>query len=127
MKEKNWALEESKRGITKLITSTDIDSLVNDYAAFFSEKNHQIDFVIQQLQHKSTHDAELVATLYAVWNNRLIKNKPIKIELLIEDFFNWSAKKKEKFLQEEIVITYNWMKKIKLIPSGFGKAVEAEV
>jgi hypothetical protein len=47
-----------------------------------------------------------MATLYAVWNNRLIKKKPTKVEMLVEDFFNWSAKKKEEFHDDQVVTTY---------------------
>lgn len=127
MREKDWLQEEQKGSITKFILGNNIGSLIKEYATHFREKSKQITFVIQQLKDKSTHDAELIATLYAVWNNRLIKNQPVKIELLIEDFFNWSAKKKEEFQQEEIVTTYKWLKTIKLIPSGFGKSIEVEV
>lgn len=66
----------------------------------------------------------MIATLYAFWNNRLINKKPIKIDALIEDIFNWSTKKKEVFQQEEIVTTYHWMKNIKLLPRVFRKIIE---
>ena len=123
MQEKDWLQEEQKGNITKFIPGDSIGSLIKNYAVYFREKGKQIVFVIQQLKDKSTHDAELIATLYAVWNNRLIRKKSVKIELLVEDFFNWSAKKKEEFQPEEVVSTYKWMKKIKFIPSGFGKAI----
>lgn len=126
IQEKDWLREEQKGNITKFVPGHNLESLIKDYAICFRKKSEQIDFVIQQLKDKSTHDAELIATLYAVWNNRLIKKKPVKIELLAEDFFNWSAKKKEEFQKEEVVTTYNWMKKIKLVPSGFGKVIALE-
>ena len=83
-------------------------------------------FVIQHLQDKTTHEAELIATLYAVWNNRLIKKQPVNVKHLVEDFFNWSSKKKEEFQEDEVTATYKWMKKIGLVSEGFGRAIEIE-
>lgn len=126
MQKKDWLQEEQKGKITKFTPGDNIGSLIKDYAVYFRKKGKQIVFVIQQLKDKSTHEAELIATLYAVWNNRLIKKKPVKIDLLVEDFFNWSPKKKEEFQHEEIVSTYKWMKKIKFMPSGFGKVISID-
>lgn len=123
MQEKDWLQEEQKGKITKFTPGDSIGSLIKDYAVYFREKGKQIVFVIQQLKDKSTHESELIATLYAVWNNRLIKKKPVKIDLLVEDFFNWSPKKKEEFQPEEVVATFKWMKQIKFVPSGFGKVI----
>jgi len=111
MQEKDWLREEQKGRITKFISGDNIDSLINDYGKYFREKSAKVDFIIQQLKGKSTHEAELIATLYAVWNNRLIKKRSIKVDLLVEDFFNWSPKKKEEFQQEEVMSTFKWMKK----------------
>lgn len=123
MKENKWFSEEQKGIITKFVPEENVGSIISKYAQYFRNKSQKIVFAIQQLQGKSTHDAELIATLYAVWNNRLIKKKPIKIGLLIEDFYNWSPKKKEQFQKEEIENTYKWLRMIKLVPSGFGPAI----
>ncbi|OQP65862.1 hypothetical protein A3860_14810 [Niastella vici] len=123
MQDRDWVQEEQRGKITKFTPGDNIGSLIKDYAVYFREKGKQIVFVIQQLKDKSTHESELIATLYAVWNNRLIKKKPVKINLLVEDFFNWSPKKKEEFQPEEVLTTYKWMKQIKFVPSGFGKII----
>ncbi len=123
MQEKDWVQEEQKRSLTKFIPGENMGSLIAGYATYFRPKGKQIVFAIQQLKDKTTHEAELIATLYAVWNNRLIKNKPIKIDLLEEDFFNWSAKKREEFQPEEIRATYKWMKTIAFVPKGFGQII----
>lgn len=123
MQEKDWLQEVQKGSITKFIPGENIGSLIKNYAGYFREKGKEIVFVIQQLKDKTTHEAELIATLYGVWNNRLIKKKPIKIDLLVVDFFNWSPKKIEEFQAEEVVATYKWMKEIKFVPRGFGKVI----
>ncbi len=123
MKEKDWFDEEQKGAITKFIPGTQVGSIIKDAAVYFRKISRQFTFVIQHLQEMDTHQAELIATLYAVWNNRLIKKKPIKIDHLITDFFNWSPKKKEEFQEEEVVAMYNWMRQAKFTPSGFGKVI----
>jgi type I restriction enzyme, S subunit len=124
MQEKDWFIEEQKNIITKFVPSENAGSLIVDYAKYFRSRGSKITFVIRQLMDKSTHDAELIATLYAVWNNRLIKKKSVAVKHLVEDFFNWSLKKKEEFQEVEVVEMYKWMKKVKLSPVGFGKVIE---
>ncbi|WP_255156484.1 restriction endonuclease subunit S [Ferruginibacter sp. HRS2-29] len=123
MKDKNWFEEEQKASITRFIPGENVGSLIKDYSKYFRSKSPKIVFIIEQLKDKSTHESELIATLYAVWNNRLLSNKSVKINLLVEDFFNWSPKKIEEFQEEEIVNAFKWMKKLKLIPTGFGKRI----
>ncbi|MFT4155486.1 restriction endonuclease subunit S [Parafilimonas sp.] len=124
MQEKDWAQEEQRGSITKFIPGENIGSLISNYPAYFRDKGSQITFVLKQLKDKSTHQAELIATLYAVWNNRLIKKQPVKIDMLVEDFFNWSAKKKDEFQKEEVFKTYKWMKEVRFVPKGFGKTID---
>ncbi|MFT3749026.1 MAG: hypothetical protein QM768_11940 [Agriterribacter sp.] len=124
MEEEDWFMEEMRSGKTRFKAGDNIGSLIKQYPAFFREKGGDITFVLQLLKDKTTHEAELIATLYAVWNNRLIKKLPIKEEELIFDFFNWSPKKKEEFQEDEISNTYKWMKEVRLTPTGFGKLIQ---
>ena len=124
MEEKDWFTEETKVSLTRFVPGENVGSLIGKYLDYFKDKAPKILFVLQQLKDKSLHDSELIATLYAVWNNRIIQKKPIKENELINDFFNWSPEKKEKFDAGEISIMYKWMKKIKLIPRGFGSVIK---
>jgi type I restriction enzyme S subunit len=123
MQDNDWFSEKQKGSITKFVPRDNVGALISGYREHFRGRGPRIVFVIQQLMDKSSHEVELIATLYAVWNNRLIRKRPVKEKELLEDFFNWSAKKKEEFQEEEVCVTYKWMKKVKLIPVGFGKFI----
>ena len=123
MQEKDWFAEETKLSQTRFVPGENVGSLIKEYAKYFRNKGAKIVFAMQQLKDKSTHEAELIATLYAVWNNRLIKKQAIKEKELINDFFCWSEKKKEEFQEDEVSGMFKWMKKMKLTPKGFGKLI----
>lgn len=68
-------------------------------------------------------EAEIIATLYAVWNNRLILNQPVTEELLIEDFYNWSERKLF-YSQEQVQKGFHWLHTHNVVPTGFGKELK---
>ena len=124
MKKMDWFDEETVRGGgTRFIPGKNVGSLIVEYPKYFRAKGKEIVFVLELLRDMNTNEAELIATLYAVWNNRLIRKKPVDITLLTEDFFRWSPKKKEAFLEQEIKERYEWMKEVKLVPRGFGELI----
>ena len=67
--------------------------------------------------------AEIVSTLYAVWNNRIIKREPISDDLLLEDFYAWS-KHKLDFSPDQVLCELNYMRKEEIIPIGWGKYID---
>lgn len=67
--------------------------------------------------------AEIISTLYAVWNNRIIKNEPIIDTLLLEDFYAWS-KHKLNFNRELVLNGLKYMRKEGIVPTGWGKYID---
>ncbi|MDM1377262.1 hypothetical protein HX023_17485 [Myroides marinus] len=66
---------------------------------------------------------EVVSTLYAVWNNRIIQKEMITDVLLKQDFLAWDEQK-EKYvdiLDKALV----WMRSNKIVPTGWGKVINA--
>lgn len=67
--------------------------------------------------------AELVATIYAGWNNLLIKQQiPSDEEIIYESRENWS-KRKLTIPREKFFKTLNWMRTHNFIPEGKGQLV----
>jgi hypothetical protein len=56
---------------------------------------------------------EIVVTLYAMWNTRIIKHEPITDDLFKPDLY------KDR-LDEKL----QWMRNNQIIPDGWGKIVE---
>ena len=73
--------------------------------------------------HKATMEqCEIVATLYAVWNNRIIRHQEITDELLKADFLAWDPHKYK--YRDRVMKALIWMRKENIIPVGWGDIVE---
>ncbi len=100
-----------KNAVTKIETILSKEDLIK-----INELVHT--FLPFEMEH-----AELIATLYAGWNNLLIQgSKPSDEEIVFESRENWSVRKltieREKFFK-----TLNWMKTHGYIPEGKGNIV----
>lgn len=87
------------------------------------EIQDKINELLAKIKSMDLSRAEIISTLYAVWNNRIIKNEPIADELLLEDFYGWS-KHKLDFSRELVLGGLNYMRKEGIIPTGWGKYID---
>jgi type I restriction enzyme, S subunit len=68
----------------------------------------------------STEDAEIIATLFAAWNDFLIDgHTPEDAEVIHEVRENWTPEK-QRFKPEHLQTWLDWMRKNKLVPRGRG-------
>lgn len=93
------------------------------YQGFFKPVIPRLDQLFSLMANLTDIEAEIIATLYAVWNNRIILNQPITEELLMEDFYHWSERKL-LYTQEQLQQGLQWMKMHSIIPTGFGKELK---
>lgn len=100
-----------------------LGKLTSDYPKFFKPVSDKINFVIGLLKDKNTDDSELVATIYAIWNNYIIQQQVLEAEILINEVYDWS-KSKAKFTKPAILAMWKWMKEVGLVPVGFGKLIK---
>lgn len=89
----------------------------------FADHAKEIDTFLDKLSKLSWEKSEIVATLYAVWNNHLIKKEPVDIDSLIEGFYAWSDHKKD-YSRERIISAYEYMKAENIVPTGRGKYID---
>jgi type I restriction enzyme S subunit len=121
-KEKNWIEETPIDNGYKYEPGNAIGALNLEYPKYFRDKSEKISFVIKLLRDKSTDEAELIATIYAIWNNCIIVGKDLHQPLLVKEVYEWS-KSKVKFSETTITEMWRWMKGVGLIPIGFGKII----
>ena len=93
------------------------------YEKYPKELREQIDALIDKLNTMDLAGAEAVSTLYAVWNNRIIKQEQITDNLLIADFYAWS-KHKADFEEARVRKALNYMRDNNIIPVGWGKYID---
>ena len=104
---------------TALANAKELDFL---FQKQFAEISDSINSLLQKFNNKSWEFCEMISTMYAVWNNRIIKNQTINKEELKKDFLAWDEKKIK--YQDQLDYVIEWMKKEDLVPIGFGKYIE---
>jgi len=98
------------------------DKSLNTYGLFSDKELEKLNMLINYFKNFSYEIPEITATLYAVWNNRIIKQEPITDDLLKEDFLNWDEQKiKYKDRLDNALI---WMREKGIVPDGWGKVIE---
>lgn len=93
------------------------------YEKYHKELREQVDALIDRLNTMDLAGAEILSTLYAVWNNRIIKQEQITDDLLIADFYAWSTHKAD-FEEARVRKTLNYMRDNNIIPVGWGKYID---
>ena len=93
------------------------------YERYPQELREQIDALIDKLNTMDLAGAEILSTLYAVWNNRIIKGEQITDDLLIADFYAWSEHKAD-FEETRVRKALNYMRKENIVPTGWGKYID---
>jgi type I restriction enzyme S subunit len=102
------------------------DNLIEKTKTALNAKTAKLINLIDLLVPMDTQQAELVATVYAAWNNLLIDNLTINDESIVtEARENWHDAKLN-IPRERFFNTIAWMKEQNLIPHGKGKKVSAK-
>lgn len=71
-----------------------------------------------------TEQIEIVATLYAAWNDFLIQGETMDDDRLVDEVLNrWDASKK-RISEDRWRTAIDWMREKNLVPKGYGRATE---
>lgn len=90
------------------------------YDKYFSSYDNQIENIIDIIRNYSTDKAEMVATLYAAWNDFIIKKDKVSDKEIVKDVReNWNDRKK-RFNEREWLEVLEEMKQNGLTPKGNG-------
>lgn len=112
--------ETLKSGIEKIVYRPDvaIDRAADAGAAELGDRRAELDRLIGLLGARKTEELEIVATLYAVWNDALVEGHRPDDEWLINEFrTNWH-KEKERFSPDLLAKWLSWMREHRLVPAG---------
>ena len=110
---------KEKVNYTALAGASQINKFFN---SDFKEQKENIDFVLHKFKNKTWNFCEMISTMYAVWNNRLIKQQSITNDDLKKDFLEWD-KEKIKFV-DQLDYAIEWIKKENMEPKGLGKYID---
>lgn len=116
-----------KEGYYEYVHRRRMDSIIEKMQNCLGEKVDILSQIIDTLIPMKTKQVEIVATLYAAWNNLLIRKEVINNEAIVyEARENWH-KSKLNIERERFFKAIEWMKKHDfLIPKGNGKLIQAK-
>ena len=100
-----------------------ITELEQAFASYPVKLRHRINALLDKIFNMDLARAEIVSTLYAVWNNRIIKGQEISDSLILSDFYDWS-KHKSDFSKDLVLKALDYMRNNDIIPIGWGKYID---
>lgn len=104
----------------KVSDKSKLSSLIENHLE--QEEQTKIKNLIRLFLGSNYEKPEIVSTLYAVWNNRIIKNELINDELIKKDFLAWDAGKIQ--YASRLDATLFWMREQGIVPDGWGEVIE---
>jgi len=82
---------------------------------YFKDNAERINSIIATFRSMKSDDIELVATLFACWQDCLAKNETVTDDLLVTRLYSWSTEK-SKFSKDDIFEALHWMKQNNIYP-----------
>ena len=108
---------------SKITAGGNNDKSRKDYGYFSAEELTKVNHLLGLFKKSDYRVPEVVSTLYAVWNNRIILKQEISDEILIRDFYDWD-KHKSVYTKSQVENSLNWMREKGLVPDGWGEVIE---
>jgi hypothetical protein len=105
------------------LTLNGFGKALHRYDEVFGEQAGQLDSIIELFLPMDTEQAEIVATLYAVWNDRLASGARPTDDNIIDEFLAWSPGKR-RITHERLLAAISWMRERALVPTGKGRRTE---
>ena len=115
-----YQVQTSKYG-TSYVPTKDARKYKSYYDKYFSAYNAEIERIIGVFKPYSTEQAEVVATLFAAWNDAVIDGKPYTDEDVVDDVLNNWHDSKKRYPKDMWLRAMAQMRKDGLVPKGYGK------
>ncbi|HMH12377.1 MAG TPA: restriction endonuclease subunit S [Edaphobacter sp.] len=95
-----------------------MEAKIAEAVSVLGGRQTEFDRLLNLFQNKTTEEAEIIATLFAAWNDLLIDGKfPSDDEIIREVRENWHYKK-ERFTPTLLTRWLNWLRQQSVIPRG---------
>jgi type I restriction enzyme S subunit len=96
----------------------------NYFDQYWGNRKTSFDRLMELIHPMKTEQIEIVATLYAAWNDFLIQGETVDDDRLVDEVLNrWDASKK-RISEDRWRAAIDWMREKNLVPKGYGRATE---
>lgn len=120
-----WFYKQSLGQMNRILPAKNNSKSQTTYDYFSDEELEKINSLINTFKNFAYKIPEIISTLYAVWNNRIIKKQEINNDLLKQDFLNWDKGKAQYvYPKDRVTPAIKWMEENGFIPDGWGKIIE---
>jgi hypothetical protein len=118
---------EAKGKMVRYRPFSDFKKLQPFAEKFFGDKAERIRVIAHALKNLTTDQSEIIATLYACWNDFLIRKRtPTDDEIISEFLLHWHVKK-SRFSRARLSKALSWMREQGLVPKGTGKLTSTKL
>ena len=115
-----YTKKESKYGVSYTPTK-DSGHYKKYYDKYFADYDSEIERIIGIFMDYDADQAEIVATLFAAWNDFIIDRKEFTDEQLVDEVLNnWNDSKK-RFSRDVWLRAIQQMRQNNIVPKGYGK------
>jgi type I restriction enzyme S subunit len=120
-----WFYKQPLGNMNRIFPGRSNNKSQTTYDYFSEEELEKINGLIATFKSFDYKIPEIISTIYAVWNNRIIKKEEISTVLLKQDFLDWD-KGKEQYVhpKDRVTPAIKWMKENGFVPNGWGKLIE---
>jgi hypothetical protein len=114
--------DTSKAGaLTKFIPKENFEPAVRKSREALGGNLAKVRDLVNKFEKLDTDQAEIIATLFACWNDLLLDDRKISDEVIIKEFLrNWHPKK-TRFSKARLQKALKWMTTHGIVPGGKGK------
>jgi len=117
-----WYKFEGYGNLQKVFPGQSHTKSLKDYGYLSDDEKIKINRLLDIFKDWDYKAAEVISTLYAVWNNRLIKGEDVTDDLLKQDFLQWDSQKSQYINRLDKALA--WMRENDIIPDGWGKEIK---
>jgi hypothetical protein len=96
----------------------DLDEALADARKVLGRNRTAINRLIDLFRPLDTDECEIVATLYACWNDRIIDQMDVSDNSIVDEFLGAWHDRKRRFAAPRLLKALAWMRKNSLVPTG---------
>ena len=120
-----WFRKQKLGNMNRILQGTKNNKSQTTYDYFSDDELGKIKGLISTFKKYNYEQPEIVSTLYAVWNNIIIRSQEITDELLKQDFLAWDEGKAQYVDPiDRVTPAIEWMRENGFVPDGWGKLIE---